>query len=220
MRGMVVSPESKVAWLEFVLAAQEPESTHEAGIPEDLRLTGSPAWSFINGGFTRVSYMKTTVAAFILFVSTLGVMGQSGVSEPPFTLLSTNPMVFSRIVSTNNTVLMTNAEFRSAFGRKIIFKSDLQLESFDFAKLHPAILEALKLTPDNIKAEQAKLDEKNRAWNAQSADEAQKAAGAQAQYVQQTQDAQAKAAALAKEQADKAPADQAASKGKRSRRKP
>jgi glucan-binding YG repeat protein len=166
--------------------------------------------------------MKTTIAAFVLFVSTLGVMGQSGVSEPPFILLSTNPIVFSRIVSTNNSVLMTNAEFRSAFGRKIIFKSNLQLESFDFEKLHPSILEALKITPDNVKAEQAKLDEKNRAWNAQSAEEAQKVAGAQAQFIQQTQEEQAKKAALAKEQADKAQADQAASntKPKRSRRKP
>lgn len=138
--------------------------------------------------------MKTSIAAIVLFLSTLGVMGQSGVPEPPFILVSTNPMVFNQIVSTNNTVLMTNAEFRKAFGRKIIFKSDLQLESFDYEKLHPAILEALKLTPDNIKTEQTKLDEKNRAWNAQNAEEAQKAAGAQAQYAQQAQEAKAKAA--------------------------
>ena len=169
--------------------------------------------------------MKTTLAAFVLFATTLGVMGQSGGGEPPFVLLSTNPIVFSRIISTNNSVLMTNAEFRSAFGRKIIFKSDLQLESFDFEKLHPSILEALKLTPDNAKAEQAKLDEKNRAWNAQSAEEAQKAAGAQAQFIQHAQEEQAKAAALAKEQADKAQTNAAApgpnpTKGKRSRRKP
>jgi hypothetical protein len=167
--------------------------------------------------------MKTTLAAFVLFATTLGVMGQSGGSEPPFVLLSTNPIVFNRIISTNNSVLLTNAEFRSAFGRKIIFKSNLQLESFDFEKLHPSILEALKLTPDTVKAEQAKLDEKNRAWSAQSAEEAQKAAGAQAQFIQHAQEDQAKVAALAKEQADKAQTDPAATnstKGKRSRRKP
>lgn len=165
--------------------------------------------------------MKTTITAFALFLSAFGALGQSAASEAPFTLLSTNPIVFSRIVSTNDSVLMTNAEFRSAFGRKIIFKNGLQLESFDIGRLHPSILEALKLTPEGAKAEQAKLDEKNRAWNVRIQDEAQKTAGAQAQFIQQTQEERAKSAALAKEIADaKALKDQtvATPKGKKSRK--
>jgi hypothetical protein len=59
----------------------------------------------------------------------------------------TNSIIFSQLLSSTNTVLMTNAEFRTISGAKIYFKNDAgyrmfypgQLNSNALAVLHTSI---------------------------------------------------------------------------------
>jgi hypothetical protein len=57
------------------------------------------------------------------------------------------PLVFAELYSTNGSILMTNAEFRSVFGHRVIFKNDFESRAFDIDVLSPAISARLKLEP-------------------------------------------------------------------------
>lgn len=103
--------------------------------------------------------MKAWLCGLILLVC--GVAGaQNG--EPKFSILSTNPVVLSKLWSAQNICLMTNAEFRRAFGAKLIFKGPDGIEAFKFDALHPSVLKALKLEPNTLLAQQQEIDERGR----------------------------------------------------------
>jgi hypothetical protein len=77
------------------------------------------------------------------------------------------PVIFDQLLSASNSVLMTNAEFRQSFGRKLVFKSGLDLQSFDIGQLHPSVLKRLGLDPAGLAAAQKKLDDENKAFAVQ-----------------------------------------------------
>jgi hypothetical protein len=74
----------------------------------------------------------------------------------------TNTFLFPVLLSSTNSILMTNAEFRSTFGNKVIFKSDDSLKGFAAHSLHSNVLQRLGLTIEQLEAAQVALDAKNK----------------------------------------------------------
>jgi len=113
------------------------------------------------------------------------------------------PIIFEKLLSTNNSVLMTNAEFKKPFGHKLIFTctNNFHSDLFDIDILHPSVLERLKIDSDKAKEDQAKLDEAKQqlvaGYNKQRQDLLQQQAAA-------AEKAKADAAAALQAQKDKA----------------
>jgi regulator of protease activity HflC (stomatin/prohibitin superfamily) len=74
----------------------------------------------------------------------------------------TNAVVFPALLSSTNSTLLSNAEFRRTFGSKVIFKSQDNLVGFEARSLHSNVLQRLGLTVEKLEADQAALDAKNR----------------------------------------------------------
>jgi hypothetical protein len=70
----------------------------------------------------------------------------------------TNGIIFPQLLSSTNTVLMTNAEFRSYSGSRIIFKNDEGYQSFRAPDLNTNVLNALHITAAQLDLKQQALD--------------------------------------------------------------
>ena len=91
----------------------------------------------------------------------------------------TNGIIFPQLLSSTNTVLMTNAEFRSYSGSRIIFKNDEGYQSFHAPDLNTNVLNALHITAAQLDLKQQALDAasqkyKDQVYKAQVADEAER----------------------------------------------
>lgn len=75
------------------------------------------------------------------------------------TTLSTNVIVFEQLLSSSNTVLMTNAEFRCTSGDRIFFRNDAGYQDFHAADLNSNVLGKLHLTTDQLDLQQVRLDD-------------------------------------------------------------
>lgn len=76
----------------------------------------------------------------------------------------TNSIVFPELLSPTNSVLMTNAEFRTFSGKKIFFKNDAGYKSFTAADLNTNVLAALGTSAAKLDAQQAALDAANKKY--------------------------------------------------------
>ncbi len=89
-------------------------------------------------------------------------------------------VVFPELLSSGNSVLMTNAEFRCLSGGKLCFRSGLsEYRSFEGAKLSPDVLAKLGFTLEDLHKRQELFNQKNKLASAAYA--AQVAALAQRQ---------------------------------------
>ncbi len=127
----------------------------------------------------------------------LAVTPRAAVAPAPDTNGVPGPIIFEELLATNRAVLMTNAEFRQAFGRKLTFKSGFLSDSFDIERLHPSVLARLKLDLEKAKAEQAKIDEANQLQLAEMARRRQELKAKQALVAQKAREAAAIAASNA-----------------------
>lgn len=82
-------------------------------------------------------------------------------------------IIFPRLLSPSDKLLLENAEFRKTFGRKLIFKKELQLSTFDVDDIHPGALIQLGIDPDKLKSNQAALDKADANFKAAMAAAAQ-----------------------------------------------
>ena len=95
---------------------------------------------------------------------------------------------------------MTNAEFRSTFGNKVIFKSDDSLKGFAGPSLHSNVLQRLGLTLEQLETAQVALDAKNKRLTQQEMEQQkQQAILRNSQLAAGAQKAEADAAAKQKE---------------------
>jgi exonuclease VII small subunit len=76
---------------------------------------------------------------------------------------------FPMLVSPANTVLMTNAEFRTFSGKKLFFKNDSGYKSFTAADLNSNVLAALGTSAAKLDSQQAALDAANQKYKEQVA---------------------------------------------------
>jgi len=131
------------------------------------------------------SAMKLPFIALGLLLAVVA-SGQSGI-------------IFPQLLSPSNTVLMTNAEFRTFSGAKIFFKNDAGYKSFTAPDLNTNVLTALGTSADKLSAQQSALDAANKKYldsiiAANAAQERQKklaiiqAANTEAAYQQQVKE--------------------------------
>jgi hypothetical protein len=75
----------------------------------------------------------------------------------------TNIIIFQELLSTNGSVLMTNAEFRCVLGNKLFFKNGpSEYHSFTAEELNTNVLATLNLTTTRLESQQQLLDAKNK----------------------------------------------------------
>lgn len=100
-------------------------------------------------------------------------------------------VTFPRLLSVSGNALMLNAEFVSAIGRKLIFKTGLDRSGFDIDEIHPGALVQLGIDPDAAKESQAEIDSKKQAYEMASLMAGQEHLNrvAKANEMQQAQDA-------------------------------
>ncbi len=79
---------------------------------------------------------------------------------------SGDSIIFPKLLAKDGKELMKDAEFRSVFGRQLIFKHGEELQAFDVLAVAPDVLAQLGLTPDAALAEQTRLDRGNAAFAA------------------------------------------------------
>jgi peroxiredoxin len=79
----------------------------------------------------------------------------------------TNSIIFQRLLSPADSVLMTNAEFRLFSGGKIFFKNDIGYQSFHAADLNANVLAALHVTSAQLEMQQKNLDAANQRYKEQ-----------------------------------------------------
>ena len=70
----------------------------------------------------------------------------------------TNSIIFPQLLSPTNSVLMTNAEFRTFSGSKIFFRNDNGYQSFHAADLNTNVLAALHITAAQLELKQQAMD--------------------------------------------------------------
>lgn len=88
-------------------------------------------------------------------------------------LKSGDVIIFPRLLSPSNNLLLENAEFRKTFGRKLIFKTGLSLATFDVDEVHPGALIQLGIDPEKLKGNQVALDKADANFKAAMAAAAQ-----------------------------------------------
>jgi hypothetical protein len=97
--------------------------------------------------------MKTCILfSVLLSVFTVTLYGQT-------TILSTNLIVFERLFSCTNTILMTNAEFRCVLGDRLFFRNNNAYQGFHAYDLNNNVLTRLHLTKDQLNLQQVRLDD-------------------------------------------------------------
>jgi len=65
---------------------------------------------------------------------------------------ATNQIIFDKLLSVSNQVLMTKAEFRFAWGTNVYFKNDSDYKSFAATALNSNTFTRLKFTPESLQA--------------------------------------------------------------------
>ncbi|HEY3762159.1 MAG TPA: hypothetical protein VGN23_10480 [Verrucomicrobiae bacterium] len=114
---------------------------------------------------------------------------------PPPTIKG-DAFFFPQVLSVQNLVLATNATFAYITGRRLVFhREDQTAVVVDVDKIHPLILQYLKIDADDAKAKQAQMD---------AAYAAQQRAGAIATVQDEAQRERLAAIAVQQEQADAA----------------
>lgn len=73
---------------------------------------------------------------------------------------TTNVIVFHRLLSVSNTVLMTNAEFRCVTGNRIFFRDEAGYEGFSADVLNSNVLTKLNLNASQLDSRQTKFTDK------------------------------------------------------------
>lgn len=76
----------------------------------------------------------------------------------------TNGIIFPELMSSTNTVLMTNAEFRCYSGDAMFFKSNDHYQIFHAKDLAQSVLDTLHTSADQLESKQRALDEYNRQY--------------------------------------------------------
>lgn len=70
-------------------------------------------------------------------------------------------VTFSRLLDSSGHTLLTNAEFRGSFGRRLMFRPEgSHVRNLDYTELHPGVLAHLSLEPSDLVAQQNALDTK------------------------------------------------------------
>ena len=131
--------------------------------------------------------MKT----FLLFLAIVGCLRLA--EGQPVGITATNQVIFPLLLSTNESTLMTNAEFRCTQGIKVFFRnSDGSIyQSFDATEIDSNQLAQMGLNLDSMEGAQDRLVEDRQQFAQQEA--AGQAAVAAAQAAQAAQEAQANA---------------------------
>jgi hypothetical protein len=94
----------------------------------------------------------------------------------PTAIADNGAVIFPALLSTNNTVLMTNAEFRSTMGSVLLFKNDDGYRKFSFEQLSPDVLHRLGMDPEKMAAEKKAKEERDKSNSLQNAFRQQRAA--------------------------------------------
>ena len=81
----------------------------------------------------------------------------------------TNGIMFPQLLSPTNSVLMTNAEFRTFSGKKIFFRNDAGYKSFTADDLNTNVLTALGTSAAKLNVQQAALDAANHRYKVDAA---------------------------------------------------
>lgn len=81
----------------------------------------------------------------------------------------TNAVMFPQLLSTNNSVLMTNAEFRTCYGNQILFKNESSYQHFSGRDLSTNVLAELHVTVSSLEEDQIKIDAAKQKFNANAA---------------------------------------------------
>lgn len=87
--------------------------------------------------------------------------------EPPLESFVTNGAVvkrvltFARLPDSAGHTLMTNAEFRGSFGRRLMFRPEGNyVRNLDYTEVHPGVLAHLSTEPSELMAQQTAMDTK------------------------------------------------------------
>jgi hypothetical protein len=89
---------------------------------------------------------------------------------------------FPKLVSPTGVILLTNAEYQKIHGRKLVFKSGLNLEAFDVDALHSGVLLRLGIDSALAKENQSRLDKAKDLWYANIAQNAAAARQSQTEW--------------------------------------
>lgn len=108
--------------------------------------------------------------------------GEAGVGN----VVATSPVVFPELLSSDHTVLMTNAEFRCTQGRRLIFRNAAAYQTFDSAVLDAGVLDRLGLSLDRLQAAQDRMDDLRAQYAAAELAQARAYAALQASLSNQT----------------------------------
>jgi peroxiredoxin len=109
-----------------------------------------------------MKFMNTVITALLILGSAVAAL-----ADP-----QTNDIIFPQLLSPTDSVLMTNAEFRSFSGDKIIFRNDNGYRTFRASDLKRDVLAALRISPAQLEAQQKKLDAANQRYREQVAAQA------------------------------------------------
>src|SRR5580704_6910895 len=105
--------------------------------------------------------MKRAVA--LLTILGLAVTALAGPQIDPSSA-QTNNIIFPQLLSSTDSILMTNAEFRSFSGDKIIFRNDNGYRTFRAADLNADFLAALRVTAAQLETQQKNLEAAKRRY--------------------------------------------------------
>jgi hypothetical protein len=167
----------KLAQNDSALSGQTAALTSKDTEIADLKATLDQVTGALTNSTARLANAKRKLADYKAQLATLQ-MSQSEkadrqklAAEVPITR-SGDTVIFPRLLSPHGTTLMENAEFIRTFGRKLIFKKDLEYATFDVDDVHPGVLIQLNLDAQSLIEAQAGVDQKNSAWTEGNAEAA------------------------------------------------
>jgi hypothetical protein len=150
----------KLAELTGTNTAQSPGPSVAGVVP--LTLTSAPAPVVVSNAPVEAA-VATTVPAWTAANQAYYL---SQVEAPKESFVTNSAGVqriatFARLSDSGGRVLLTNAEFRGSFGRRLMFRPEgSYVRNFDYTELHPGVLAHLSLEPSELVAQQNALDTK------------------------------------------------------------
>jgi peroxiredoxin len=113
--------------------------------------------------------MKPAIILLSILGLAVAALADTQIGQPS---AQTNSIMFPQLLSPTDSVLMTNAEFRSFSGDKIIFRNDNGYRTFHVADLNKDVLATLHITAAQLEALQKNLDAANQRYREQAAAQA------------------------------------------------
>jgi alkyl hydroperoxide reductase subunit AhpC len=100
-------------------------------------------------------------------IALLSILGSAALAGA-----QTNDVVFPQLLSPTGAILMTNAQFRTVAGSKIIFRNDNGYQTYHTADLNTDVLATLHVTAAQLDARQKTVDAANQRYREQAANAA------------------------------------------------